>query len=394
MTTTIQPVKSQTPVRRETKEVRRLKKEALDGLILSVDIFNRPFDRGRYPAVLIHLDHSLEMLLKAILSLHRKRLFEPKSQVTIGFNRCVNLCLSSLDKPALTEQEAKALRRLHAVRSDAQHYFLEEENEGFLYQLIRLATRAFASVWQHTFETSIEEHLPDRVIPLATRPNMDIDALFLHDVARMRDAFQGGAAKKAWGRRIMRKWGLIYAADKIEEINSPIVDHQFDWFESIVHSDAGIVEVLPMLGGSTLDEHDVADRIAIHLTKREGIAIHLVDDNNENGQPLMAVREYSEFDRFPFRASDLAKRISEEFPKFNIYDVQVANAYLNLKANPKMYIELPNGNQILQRYSLDAERRIRELYRQKEWSELREWFRAFQREQKARSSTSKKTGSS
>ena len=394
MTTTAQPLKPRAPVRRETKEVRRLKKEALDGLILSVDIFNRPFDSGRYSAVLIHLDHSIEMLLKAILSLHRKQIFEPKGQITIGFNKCINLCLSSLDKPALSEREARTLRHLHAVRSDAQHYFLEEEDEGFLYQIIRSATRAFASIWQRTFNVSIEKHLPERVIPLATRPNMDIDALFLHDVARMRDAFQGGAAKKAWGRRIMRKWGLIYAADKVEEINNPFMDHQLSWFESIVHSDAGIVEVLPLLGGSTLDEHDVADKIAIHLTKREGVAVHFVDNADGDGQPLMAVREYSEFERFPFRASDLVKRISDEFPQFNMYDVQVANARLDLKADSKMYTELQNGNQTLRRYSSDAERRIRELYRQEEWDELREWFRLHQREQKSQRSASKKAGNS
>lgn len=54
------------------KEARLLLQRALDSLLLAIEHFNRPSDRGRTEAVLIHLDHSFEMLLKAaILTLGR-----------------------------------------------------------------------------------------------------------------------------------------------------------------------------------------------------------------------------------------------------------------------------------------------------------------------------------
>ena len=52
------------------RESRLLFTKAVDSLVLSIDHYNRPWDRGRIDAVLILLDHSFEMLLKAAI-LHR-----------------------------------------------------------------------------------------------------------------------------------------------------------------------------------------------------------------------------------------------------------------------------------------------------------------------------------
>jgi hypothetical protein len=52
------------------RETRLLRDKALNSLVLSIEHFNRPWDNGRSDAVLILLDHSFEMLLKAAL-IHR-----------------------------------------------------------------------------------------------------------------------------------------------------------------------------------------------------------------------------------------------------------------------------------------------------------------------------------
>ena len=46
------------------REVRHLKQRAIDSLMLSIELFNRPHDGGRVEGVLIHADHAFEMLLK------------------------------------------------------------------------------------------------------------------------------------------------------------------------------------------------------------------------------------------------------------------------------------------------------------------------------------------
>jgi hypothetical protein len=49
------------------REAKLLLNKAISSLILSVDHFNKASDVGRAEAVLIFLDHSFEMLLKAAL---------------------------------------------------------------------------------------------------------------------------------------------------------------------------------------------------------------------------------------------------------------------------------------------------------------------------------------
>ena len=52
------------------KEVKLLRVKAIDSLVLSIEHFNRPYDKGRVYSVLIFFDHSFEMLLKAAI-LHK-----------------------------------------------------------------------------------------------------------------------------------------------------------------------------------------------------------------------------------------------------------------------------------------------------------------------------------
>lgn len=49
------------------RESRLLFTKAVDSLVLSIEHYNRPWDRGRVDAVLILLDHAFEMLLKAAI---------------------------------------------------------------------------------------------------------------------------------------------------------------------------------------------------------------------------------------------------------------------------------------------------------------------------------------
>ncbi len=52
------------------KQAKILLARSLDSLVLSIEHFNRPWDRGRTEAVLILLDRSFELLLKSII-LHK-----------------------------------------------------------------------------------------------------------------------------------------------------------------------------------------------------------------------------------------------------------------------------------------------------------------------------------
>lgn len=99
------------------KEARLLKDKALDALMLGIESFNRPYDRGRADSVLRDLSHAFEMLMKAAI-LHRNgRIRErPSAQQTIGFDACVRKGVSAAQVKFLTEDQALAIQMLNALR--------------------------------------------------------------------------------------------------------------------------------------------------------------------------------------------------------------------------------------------------------------------------------------
>jgi hypothetical protein len=67
------------------REVRRLKEKAIASLVLSIELFNRPHAGGRVDGVLLHADHTFELLLKAVIRHRGGEIREPGEAHTIGF---------------------------------------------------------------------------------------------------------------------------------------------------------------------------------------------------------------------------------------------------------------------------------------------------------------------
>ena len=107
------------------KEVRQLRAKAINALVLSIDHFNRPWDRGRTEAVLILLDHSFEMLLKAAIRHRQGKIRRPREKQTIGFDACVRKGLTDGALKFLSDEQALTLQTINGQRDAAQHYLLD-----------------------------------------------------------------------------------------------------------------------------------------------------------------------------------------------------------------------------------------------------------------------------
>jgi hypothetical protein len=123
------------------REVRLLRGKALDSLVLAVEHFNRPWDRGWPEAVLILLDHSFEMLLKSSLLHLGGSIRERRQTETIGFDACMRKGLTGASTRFLDEEQALVLQSINGLRDAAQHH-LVELSEGQL--LLPCAIRADA----------------------------------------------------------------------------------------------------------------------------------------------------------------------------------------------------------------------------------------------------------
>jgi hypothetical protein len=104
------------------QEARVLKEKAISSMIAATEAFNSPHDRGRATNVLMHLQHSFEMLLKAALVQKGVSVFDPTLGRSLGFETCVR---KAAEHPAikLSESDAGTLRAIDAMRDDEQHWF-------------------------------------------------------------------------------------------------------------------------------------------------------------------------------------------------------------------------------------------------------------------------------
>ena len=113
------------------RESKYLLKKAVDSLVLSVEHYNRPSDRGRVHAVLILIDHAFEMLLKAGIIHRGGKIWKPKENQTIGFNECLGKASSEKGIQFLTGEQVLQLQVLNGLRDAAQHHLLDLSEQHF-----------------------------------------------------------------------------------------------------------------------------------------------------------------------------------------------------------------------------------------------------------------------
>jgi hypothetical protein len=116
------------------REARVLHLKSLDSLVLAIEYFNRPTDRGRAEAVLILLDRAFELLLKAAILHKGGKIREPRAKETIGLDECVRKCVTEAQSKCLTDEQALTVQVINSLRDAAQHYILElSEQQLYMY---------------------------------------------------------------------------------------------------------------------------------------------------------------------------------------------------------------------------------------------------------------------
>lgn len=107
------------------KEAQILLHKSTESLILSIELFNRPWDSGRVEAVLILLDHSFELLLKAAILYRGEKIREKRAKQTLGFDACVRKAFSDGEIRFLKEEQVFLLQTINSLRDSAQHHFID-----------------------------------------------------------------------------------------------------------------------------------------------------------------------------------------------------------------------------------------------------------------------------
>lgn len=166
---------------------------AVESLTLAMELFNRPAETARQEGILLLLNHSFEMLLKAVVLEKTGRIHNPREKFNYGFEKCVSIV--HLQLGLLDKDEALILKNLNGFRDAAAHD-LVQISEGLLYGHAQSALNIFVTLLKKVFARDLSRELPRRVLPICTVAPTDISMVVGEDMNIIAGLLGGDIAGK------------------------------------------------------------------------------------------------------------------------------------------------------------------------------------------------------
>ncbi len=335
--------------------VRILLGKATDSLLLSIEFFNRPFERGRSHASLILLDHSFEMLLKASLLHKGARIYDRKTEQTVGFDKCVRLAIGDGDVRFLTDEQTLTLQMINNMRDAEQHYFIDiSENQHYL--LMQAGVTLFKDILKNVFEKEISEYMPERVLPISTLPPRDIDVLFDYEIEQIKGMLALGCRKKTLALAKLR--GLDIMENAISGESAPTAETKLRKKLTRIQEGENWQKVFPGVASINITSEGVGPSIDLRFTKKEGIPIHAVPEGTA-GAPAVGIKKVNELSYYSLGRNDLAKKVGLTGPKTG-----AVIWFGKVKEDSGCYERIKIGKVCFDRYSPTAISKIKEILKE------------------------------
>jgi|Deesub1362A_J573_1020465.scaffolds.fasta_scaffold03867_4 hypothetical protein len=360
------------------REAKLLLNKACDSLLLAIELFNRPHDRGRVTGTLILLDHAFEMFLKAAI-LHRGgRIRERRAKQTIGFDKCVRLGLSDGKVKFLTEEQALTLQIINGLRDAAQHHLLDI-SEGQLYIHVQSGVTLFRDLLKYVFGQDLTRYLPTRVLPVSTSPPTDLATLFDSEVEAIRQLLQPGKRRQIEMEARLRPLAILDSAIRGEK--KQLSSGQLRRIGRHLSSGKEWTEVFPGVAAVEITTDGTGPTLSLRITKKEGIPVRLVPEGTP-GAAVVAVKRVNELDFYSLGAKQLAEKLNLTLPK----TVAIID-YLGIRKDPKYYKQFKIGGVTHKRYSPKAIERIKTALEKESAEEI--WEKMKQRRMKKKDAREK-----
>ena len=327
------------------REAQLLLEKAKDSLLLSVELFNRPNDRGRVSGSLILLDHAFEMFMKAAI-LHRGgRIRERREKQTIGFDSCVRKGLSDATVQFLKAEQAMLLQTINGLRDAAQHHLLNVSEE-LLYMHAQGGITLFRDLSSSIFGLKTNDILPSRVLPISTSPPTTLAALFDTEIGLIKKLLGPGKRRKVEAEARLRPLVILNSTIAGQKGQPSSADLRSIADELI--GGKGWQEVFLGAASIEITASGSGPNISLRITKKEGIPIQLVPEGTP-GATVVAIKRVDELGFYSLGATDLAGKCGVSVPA-----VITVVDFLRLRSDQECYKEIRIGRSTFKRYSPNA----------------------------------------
>lgn len=291
------------------RDARTLKSKAIASMRAGMSAFNSFDDDGRVTAVLLHLQHACEMLLKAVLSQKKVPVFDKNTGKSLGFEKCLRICNSDY---GLTTEEAGVMRAIDSMRDAAQHWYVFVA-EDILYLNTRALITAFDAYLKRALNDELISYIPARVLPVSTMPPGDFEFLVDREYKLVAELLKPGRRARDEARARIRSM-LAMEAIAVEEVD--ISERDIDRIEKAVKGGKEFVEVFPRLAtvGTTTEGDGI--NMMVHFTKKQGAPVRYI--GGDDPADAAAVRELDLQKKFHLSARHLAQKLGITVPKASL----------------------------------------------------------------------------
>ncbi len=332
------------------KEVKILLAKAIDALVLSIEFFNRPTETGRQDAVLLHLDHGFEMLLKAAIVHRGGKIWKRRERQTIGFEACVNACLLEPKFKFLSNEDAITLRAINGFRDAAQHYILEL-SESALYVYAQAGVSLFDAILGKVFETNLADHFPERVLPVSTRPPKDFVTLVDSELTQIRDLLQPRRRRRLEAKARLRSFAILEKSIKGESIQPS--EKEIEKYLARLKKDEPWIKMFPGVATIDIQVEGEGPTITLRLTRSKGVPVELMKKGSGEGA-VIVLRRVNELSYYSLGLYGIHKKVGLTAPK-----TLAVILYLKLQEDPEYFKVIRVGAQHYKRYSAKVIDRIK-----------------------------------
>lgn len=303
------------------RDARTLKAKALSSLRRGLSAFNAFDDDGRTTAVLLHLQHASEMLLKAALVQHKVSIFDKKSATSLGLSKCLALAQSHC---GVTAEEAGAIRAVDSLRDAEQHWFVVVD-EPLLYMHAQALVTVIDAILKRSFDDELLKHMPTRVLPISATPPANIEVLMDREYQQILNLLAPGRRARDEARGRIRAL-LAMEAHLVDEVD--VSEKDIDRIEKAIRSKSEFKDVFPRLTalGTTTEGEGIT--VKVHFTKKQGAPVKFVPADDPGD--AAAVRELDLQKKFHLTPAELAKAVGLTVPK-----AAALKAHLKIDEDPK-----------------------------------------------------------
>jgi len=333
---------------RPVRDARTLKAKAIASLKAGMMAFNSYQEDGRQTAVLLHLQHACEMLLKAVLLQKKQVIFDKVSGRSFAFEHCVKRCAEAY---GLTPPQAGIMRSISKLR-DAEQHWMVHVDEGLLYLDVRALVTAFDEYMQSVFEDHLAHHIPPRVLPVSSVPPADFDVLIDEEYSAIRSVLGGGQRRRDEARGRIRS---LLAMEAIVAENAEISEKDVDRVEKAIKADAPLLDVFPRLRTIGMSVDGAGTTFTVKFSKKEGAPVRFVAGDDPDAEAAAAIRQVDLQAKYHLSATELAEKVGLSVPKCS-----AVRKHLEIDEDDGCHKKFAFGKTEHPRFSDNAVRRIKE----------------------------------